>query len=618
MGQAYKGFSVAIVTAADEPFARLLLDLCASLGPWRQNLRVIDIGLGAATRDELARMNVKIQPAAEELFAGARLLNNYVKALYLRPRLPDLVAADIIMWIDSDCWLQRQDGITAYLDSAIEFPDKFTLCAMLDVDYARCIDDYWSYQERYREQYAALFGTQEAERLLGKAVLSAGVFAARRTAPAWAAWRATVSQVYRSDAAFTRSDLAHMGEQLSLNLVLHRERAYRILNAEMNWHCHCSDVVRDNGRVRILPSGRVPAIVHLSDIKTPAVVGRYRDNRLFYERTGESLPATSSAGTNAPEKSEGSIPSRICVYTCLMGESEKLNEQPAATASRLPFICFTDNPNLRSDTWDVRVVPRLFAADPIRSQRAVKALPFDHLGAFDASLYIDNTVLLKQPPDAFVEANFPQSGFCLSQHSYRATVFDEFTEVAAIGLDDQSRIAEQLEHYRLSYPDVLQEKPYWGAILLRDHRVTAVRKMLEIWFAHVQRYSRRDQLSVNLAFRLAGLTPKVLCLDNFESDYHVWPRRTLNPNAPAASRGSLRAGALDDPVAAELLRERQKTADLLATTARLDRALAESQHELAQTRHSRDALLGSKSWRVTAPLRKLARGLGRLAGQRYD
>ncbi len=618
MGQEYKGFSVAIVTAADELFARPLLDLCASLGPWRQNLRVIDIGLGAATREELARMNVDVQPAAEELFAGARLLNNYVKALYLRPRLPELVAADIIMWIDSDCWVQREEAISAYLDSAIEFPDKFTLCAMLDVDYARCIDDYWPYQERYREQYAALFGTQEAERLFGKAVLSAGVFAARRTAPAWAAWRATVSQVYRSDAAFARPDLAHMGEQLSLNLVLHRERAYRILNAEMNWHCHCSDAVRDNGRVRIRPSGRVPAIVHLSDIKTPAVAEGYRDNRLFYEGTGESRPASSTAKASDSAKLKTSIPPRICVYTCLMGESEKLNEQPAAASSRLPFICFTDNANLRSETWDMRVVSRLFAADPIRSQRAVKALPFDQLGAFDASLYIDNTVLLKQPPDAFVEANFPQSGFCLSQHSYRATVLDEFIEVAATGLDDQSRISEQLEHYRLSYPGVLQEKPYWGAILLRDHRVAAVRKMLEIWFAHVQRYSRRDQLSLNLAFRLAGLTPNVLYLDNFESDYHVWPRRTLNPNALAARRGSPRSGTHDDSVAAELLRERQKTTDLLATTARLDRALAESQHQLAQTRHSRDALLGSTSWRVTAPLRKLARGLGRLAGQRYD
>ncbi len=141
MGQEYKGFSVAIVTAADELFARPLLDLCASLGPWRQNLRVIDIGLGAATREELARMNVDVQPAAEESFAGARLLNNYVKALYLRPRLPELVAADIIMWIDSDCWVQREEAISAYLDSAIEFPDKFTLCAMLDVDYARCLDD---------------------------------------------------------------------------------------------------------------------------------------------------------------------------------------------------------------------------------------------------------------------------------------------------------------------------------------------------------------------------------------------------------------------------------------------------------------------------------------------
>ena len=216
---------------------------------------------------------------------------------------------------------------------------------------------------------------------------------------------------------------------------------------------------------------------------------------------------------------------RICVYTCLMGNSEALNEQPFATSSGMPFICFTDDPDLRSETWDVRVVPRLFGMDPVRSQRAVKILPYEFLPDFDASLYIDNSVLLAQAPEALIERSFPASGFCLLEHSFRATVLDEFLEVVALGLDDKGRIFEQLKHYTEECPAVLQEKPYWGAILLRDHGHATVRKMLEIWFAHVQRYSRRDQLSVNLAFRLAGLAPDVLRFDNYKSEYHSWPHK---------------------------------------------------------------------------------------------
>ena len=44
--------------------------------------------------------------------------------------------------------------------------------------------------------------------------------------------------------------------------------------------------------------------------------------------------------------------------------------------------------------------------------------------------------------------------------------------------------------------------------------------MLETWAAHVFRYSGRDQLSVNLAFRQSGLTPQVLETDDFSSWLH--------------------------------------------------------------------------------------------------
>ena len=47
--------------------------------------------------------------------------------------------------------------------------------------------------------------------------------------------------------------------------------------------------------------------------------------------------------------------------------------------------------------------------------------------------------------------------------------------------------------------------------------------MLELWYANVLRYSRRDQLSANLAFREVGLTPGVLDIDDHSSWFHVWP-----------------------------------------------------------------------------------------------
>jgi hypothetical protein len=214
---------------------------------------------------------------------------------------------------------------------------------------------------------------------------------------------------------------------------------------------------------------------------------------------------------------------RRCVYTTLTGDYERLNEQPMAAQSAMPFICLTDDPDLKSGTWQIRRVAPLFGMDPIRSQRDLKIRPHIHVRDFDASLYIDNTVLLTQPPESVFERLFPASGFAVPRHSFRESVLDEFLEVARLGYDDQGRIFEQLNHYAVDCPGVLQDHPYWTGLLLRDHRNPAVQAMLEIWMAHVHRYSRRDQLSIVTAFRQAGLTPDALDIDNHSSWFHTWP-----------------------------------------------------------------------------------------------
>jgi hypothetical protein len=161
--------------------------------------------------------------------------------------------------------------------------------------------------------------------------------------------------------------------------------------------------------------------------------------------------------------------------------------------------------------------------DPIRSQRDLKLRPHLHLPGFDRSLYIDNSVVLKSRPEDLFQAYLSDGPFALPSHSYRLSVLDEFIEVARSGFDDPARIFEQLNHYAIEDSAVLEEKPFWTAILLREHDDPACRKMAELWAAHVFRYSRRDQLSVNLAFRRVGLAPKTIEIDNLGSWFHNWP-----------------------------------------------------------------------------------------------
>jgi hypothetical protein len=61
------------------------------------------------------------------------------------------------------------------------------------------------------------------------------------------------------------------------------------------------------------------------------------------QRTEESVGTSGDLGSEA-------LARLTCVYTTLIGGYEKLNEQSVATNSRLPFICLTDDPDLRSET----------------------------------------------------------------------------------------------------------------------------------------------------------------------------------------------------------------------------------------------------------------------------
>ena len=258
--------------------------------------------------------------------------------------------------------------------------------------------------------------------------------------------------------------------------------------------------------------------------------------------------------TSSPKPDAGVDSPRLCVYTALLGGYEKLNEQPAASRSKIPFLCLTDDPHLRSESWQMRSVSPVFSMDPVRSQRDFKLRPHLHLPDFDLSIYIDNSVLLTEPPERIMERYLPTSGFAIPSHGDHVSVLDEFLEVVKRGYDDQSRIFEQLNHYSFACPEVLEERPYWAGILLRDHRKPEVRAVLETWYAHVLRYSRRDQLSVNAAFRLTGFSPEVIDVDSWGSWFHTWPH-TLGRDR---GKGSLDpAASFSPPVARVRQLERQ-------------------------------------------------------------
>ena len=301
---------------------------------------------------------------------------------------------------------------------------------------------------------------------------------------------------------------------------------------------------------------------------------------------------------------------RCCVYTALYGHFDSLPEQPVRAASGLDFIAFVGDPDLRSDTWTLRHLPPRLPADPVRSARYAKLHPHVLLKEYDASLYIDCSVRLEQPPEALFESLlFGQTDTmaCL-RNSHRDNVPDEALAVLDLGYADPERSILQLRAYaNAGYEGTVPL--VWTGLLLRFHHEARVVRLMEQWWEHVLRYSRRDQLSFGYLAETLDFPFVAHALDNQRSPWHQWPLPRPRARAPWGFPPVPQLNA-PSPFQARL-REVIDRITQVATEVRAPQDQARFDLHVAQAACTRlegelAAMRASTCWRVTVPLRWLS------------
>ena len=213
-----------------------------------------------------------------------------------------------------------------------------------------------------------------------------------------------------------------------------------------------------------------------------------------------------------------------------MGEHEGLNDQPHIKFSKLKHFCLTDDRNLRSNYWEMIYVDKLFPRDPHRSQRNLKIRPHLIFKDYKFSFYIDNTIVLKDKTENFIEMiikgkeiDYEKPNIFIPYHSFRNDLLSEFCACADLRRDSKVRIYEQLNDYLEINSDYLKSKPYWAGLLFRNHNNKDLIKFSEIWFANICRYSKRDQLSLIHSSYQAKVKLRGFFLENSSSEFHIWP-----------------------------------------------------------------------------------------------
>jgi hypothetical protein len=210
---------------------------------------------------------------------------------------------------------------------------------------------------------------------------------------------------------------------------------------------------------------------------------------------------------------QNTCPEKRVVYTCISNDYEELKEIEQKNP-KIDYICFTDNDNLRSDTWEVRKIPEwVFCTCQLsKIQRYIKIMPHLFLDEYDVSLYIDGSMKLVRDIaemfDAFVNADF-----VVPYHPYRNCIYDEGDVIIKHKIDEPGIVNRQLNYYKMNdFPP--RQGLIQSGFLYRRHN--KLRDFSHAWWKEVFFFSHRDQLSFNYAVQdydlnIRFISPSIIC-----------------------------------------------------------------------------------------------------------
>lgn len=198
---------------------------------------------------------------------------------------------------------------------------------------------------------------------------------------------------------------------------------------------------------------------------------------------------------------------KIVVYTCITGGYDNLIK-PSIVTPGVDYVCFTDNPELKSNIWKIRPIPEeLLGYSKVKQQRGVKILPHRYLPEYDISIWIDANVDTKGNLNEYLKGlDFTKYSVFIPEHPARKCIYKEKAECLRqkkITGEGVALAEKQMERYRNEkFPEnygLVQSN-----IIVRKHNDEYSKKVMEKWWEELKDYSHRDQLSFNYALWKVG------------------------------------------------------------------------------------------------------------------
>ena len=197
------------------------------------------------------------------------------------------------------------------------------------------------------------------------------------------------------------------------------------------------------------------------------------------------------------------------IYTSVFGSEYYLHD-PEVKMEDWDFICFTDNPDYKSDIWDVVLTPKIY--DGARDSKKPKILPHRYFQKYDISVWVDGDIKITANINELVDKYLNDSDYAVFNHelcglsttgnlNVRKCIYEEAKFIKWLGdnhpkkhyKDNLNVINNQVDKYRENgYPE--NNGLARNTILIRRHNTDIIDTM-EDWWGEVKYGSKRDQLS---------------------------------------------------------------------------------------------------------------------------
>ena len=192
---------------------------------------------------------------------------------------------------------------------------------------------------------------------------------------------------------------------------------------------------------------------------------------------------------------------RKVVYTYIFGKYDFLHK-PRVVTPGWDYICFTDDPELRSDIWQVHLSTRTSDERQLDDKKFAmkhKILFYRYLQGYQLSLAVDGRIVVNCNLDRFVNGYLrPRDDMVMARHPTRNCLYLEGEECKRLGLDDPACIDQQLSRYRMEgFP--AGNGLHATGLIVRRHGRKSVEDLCTVWFKELEGGSRRDQLCFDYA-----------------------------------------------------------------------------------------------------------------------